>query len=164
MFTLKNTDEGLRISATIMPRGGATREIPARITIYEGAYYMCHSDPTLGGSQNLRQMYGYAFAVNVPQDLRRVHEYISNVIAVTKTNGNGIYFKQTDSGLKFRKVYKKDGEMIFVGPVVKDIEDCNNPAAVITIIDIKYIESTGWTPYEKEKSAEERLRDQPVKA
>jgi hypothetical protein len=73
-----------------------------------------------------------------------------------------VLFKKTGSGILFRRVYRQDDELVFVGTIQKDIEDCKKPSASVSVMDPEYLEQSGWKPYVKEPSAEEKLKEQSI--
>ncbi len=70
---------------------------------------------------------------------------------------NKLLYKNDNSGGLFRKVFKTDGTLIFVGGVCKNPEDCEKPSALINVMELEYLKMKGWDFHKKELSAEEKL-------
>lgn len=69
-----------------------------------------------------------------------------------------ILMKKDATGTSFRRIYKEEKDLLYLGTIQKDIELCYTPSPMISIVDKAYAESKGWTYYHPEPSAEEKLQ------
>ncbi len=78
-------------------------------------------------------------------------------------NEKNVEILQLKSSGSFRRVYKREGNMVFVGNVVKDSEHCKRPAVIITIMDADYLKTRGWATYKGETPAEDRVKEKSIR-
>lgn len=71
--------------------------------------------------------------------------------------------KNDVSGTLFRKIYKIDGNLIFLGSIKKDPDSAKSPSGLINIFDLEHMTSKGWIFYKEEISAEEKANKEARK-
>lgn len=156
MRRLVPSDHG--VAVTFLLAGVGYKPIPGVIVYSDGDFFIASdhfsrpaSHDTLGrrGSQYL----GADGLLNVQSPFK----------SITLHGNYQVYYRQTSSGHIFRRIYKMDGNLVFLGTVQKDIEDCKKPSSQVTPMDTDYVLALGWKLYEKEPSAEEKLK-KPARA
>lgn len=99
----------------------------------------------------------YAFSLGTSGLMQNGVNVTDNVIKVSKQTSM-ILWKRDNAGNLYRRIYKTDGIMFYVGSIQKDSEDCKKPSGIITIMDKDYLHSRGWEPYYQENSAEKTAK------
>jgi len=148
MRLIKHSDHGL----AIMFFFGESGPHPGIISVCDGSTFIC-SNVVQGDicSQRFGYLYSYNSAGEFPNSRSGIH-------GITFTEPAQILVKHGSNGILFRRIYKKDYPMIYLGTIQKDIEDCKKPSPVITIMDMDYLKEIGWKEYENEPSAEEKVQ------
>lgn len=125
-----------------------------QLSFSDNDYYLCNNVYAGDSCSNkLGWQYSYhvgskaLMGVGVPIHTIR---FLQDTKTITRHEPSGSHL--------FRKVYRHEDNLIFVGPVKKDIEECRKPAAVVTVLDWEYLKNTGWEYYEDEPTAEDKLR------
>lgn len=65
-------------------------------------------------------------------------------------------------GTLFRRIYKIERELIFLGPVKKTIEECLEPSPNINVHDYDYLRLIGWEELKREQTPEEKLKKKVI--
>lgn len=99
----------------------------------------------------------YNYGLQLPTDPVRAG-YFTQFKILNEELEPGVIEKSTPQGKIFRRVYKEFDDLVFIGTIQKNIDDCSKPSAVITAMDMKYLKETGWKPVIIEESAEEKLK------
>lgn len=153
MISIK--DAGKYCTLTLMMDSGPNHA-KGMLVNYSGELYFVCNNPQLDGSRLPSQVLsGFKYAYHAGADGSLLHLH-PKFLALEVGNSNVQVFYQKLNGNHFRRIYKQEGDLIFLGPICKDLEACKNPAAIITVMDYQYMVSKGWEKYEEKPSAERR--------
>lgn len=122
-----------------------------------GGYFYLAQDFLASASQLGVARFGHMYTHQIPPNFTLHGLPEVDISHVEFTDTSQILVRRSNSGVSFRKIYKKDGELIYVGTIHKDIEDCNEPSSSVSVMDVQYLNKAGWVSHEKEPSAEEKL-------
>ena len=89
-------------------------------------------------------------------------ETFGNYLASVDFDGESILYKHDTNGGLFRRIHRIDGEIIFLGPIRKDPEECKKPSSIIQTLDYDFLKAQGWTNWERETSAEDKVKNKKV--
>lgn len=158
MSILKPSDAGRTVNGEYST-GGRAIPFDGKIQTYDGTYYLCTNIEEFNDGRPLPDRYGYAFSFRLGNiDLRRINDYVGTILRLSLAPEIVIWFKNGQSGMLFRRVYKIDSGMIYMGTIQKDPDLCVDPSAVIHIYDKQYMEAQGWKLHEKEPTAEQKVK------
>ena len=126
-------------------------------------YIFLHNSPSMAEYhapyQTSDYSHDFAYILNGPSDIHSM-KGDSRFRKIIIQQEPKILYKQESSGTLFRRLYKEKDNLMFLGVIQKDIADCQLPSPMVTVADAAYITSKGWKIYEKQPSAEERLKAQ----
>lgn len=131
-------------------------EWEGKIAVHNSQIFLCTESPYLEGLSNLTNTYGFPYSHKVNQGIVSGQTMGPRFIRIV-INSERFLIKNSKTGMLFRRIYKQEDEIIFLGTVQKDIEDCKKPSAVITTADLNYLERDGWEFYASEIPAEKRV-------
>lgn len=124
-------------------------------------YYFCHNNSRVAEYANtgIQPIFpDFTFHFYLPgiwlTDVKGGDKRILDIKVITP----GILIKKDASGTIFRRIYKNEKNLLYLGTIQKDIESCYLPSPMISIVDSEYAEAKGWTFYEPSPSAEEKLQ------
>lgn len=145
--------KGLLITKT--SGGNAAVENECMIGMHGMSYILLHNIRDLdGGGAQPASGFKYGLPINGNEISGR---NISGIIIGFKLLSSDILWRKGAGGeALFRRVYKTDGILTYIGSVQKDIEDCKKPSATVQVADWEYLTLKGWEYYTIEISAEKK--------
>lgn len=145
---------------------GSTQTIPVEGKLMydpKMGYIFLHNSPVMAEYHapytSADSSYDFAYTLNGQSDIHSM-KGDARFKKITIQQEPKILYKQESSGTLFRRLYKEKDSLMFLGVIQKDIADCQLPSPMVTVADAAYITSKGWKIYEKQPSAEERLKFQ----
>lgn len=158
---LHEIKQGQKITLTYLTSSGNTVVDGVFSGFTPEGYYFCHNNTRIADFSNnsIPQLLpNYNFHFYLPGTyLTDVKQTDKRVLDIRVLLPN-ILMKKDPSGTIFRRIYKKEKDLLYLGTIQKDIEACFIPSPMISIVDAEYAESKGWVFHETTQSAEERLQ------
>lgn len=132
----------------------SSEQIRGKIHVGETGMFFCSNSPNLHG-ENCPDKFGYKYSYRVGIEILQKGDGSS--LKWVKLLEQTVIVKRGNNGDLFRRLYKQEDNLIYVGTIQKDIEDCKKPSSTINIMDEEFLKENGWNEYQKEESAEEKL-------
>lgn len=146
---------GLTVTFTVP---GLSSQYEGRISVIGSKVFVCHNGPSNyhGVNLNAKDKFGYLYAYQIPPDTDRiVADGLFNSFQIEEYS---LLYKKDPAGNLFRRIYKIEDPLIYLGPICKDPDKAMSPSAHITISDYNYLQEKKWERYQKEISAEEKVK------
>lgn len=161
MFQLKPSHDGVNLKFKFRTPNGI-EEADGRVHIHGTSFLVFSNSRYLNGGSSWsgaspypEYKYYYNFSSNGTISRHTLSESLASVTL----DEFPLLYKQDNQGGLFRRIYKKDADLYFLGSIQKDPENCKKPCTgPIVIMDGAYLAEKGWIPYKKETPAEDKLK------